>query len=180
MLPIGNMSKSSHRYRKRLTFCQLCGETLEFATFSRHSSLVFRVRIVWLPNGAAGFLQMMRARVVISTIVLALAGSSALAFEETTPEAGLEKHQSASPAKRAIVKPSLNLNGTGTSVDVPPRASGGTEVRIPGLGKLGVMPKLDFGLELLYGGREQTPLEADRNRAESDDVHIRGSIRHRF
>jgi len=44
----------------------------------------------------------------------------------------------------------LNLDGTGTSIETRSPASG-TEVRIPGLGKLGVLPKFDFGLELLYG-----------------------------
>jgi hypothetical protein len=111
---------------------------------------------------------------------LALASAGALAFEETTAGVSPDRQQSAvSPNRRVDVKPPLNLNGTGTSLDTSPPAAG-TEVRIPGLGKLGVIPKLDFGLELLYGGREERAPEPDRNRAETDDVHIRGSIRHRF
>jgi hypothetical protein len=57
--------------------------------------------------------------------------------------------------------------------------SGGAEVRIPGLGKLGVLPKLDFGLELLYGAAEQKRAEEpsdDRN----DEVGVRATVKHRF
>ena len=36
-----------------------------------------------------------------------------------------------------------------------PKPETGTEIRIPGLGKLGVLPKMDFGLELLYGAADQ-------------------------
>jgi hypothetical protein len=58
--------------------------------------------------------------------------------------------------------------------------SGGTELRIPGLGSLGTLPKLDFGLDLLYDNgndpvREQRPLEN-----ENQDVTIKGTLRHRF
>ena len=119
-------------------------------------------------------------RFLVLIPALALAGAAASAFEETTAGVSPDRQQSAiSPNKRVDIKPPLNLSGTGTSVDTSPPAAG-TEVRIPGLGKLGVIPKLDFGLELLYGGREERAAEPDRNRAESDDVQIRGSIRHRF
>lgn len=57
----------------------------------------------------------------------------------------------------------------------------GTEIRIPGLGRLGTLPKMDFGLELLYGAsegrppQEQLPLEE-----QPDDLTVRGSVKHRF
>lgn len=72
----------------------------------------------------------------------------------------------------------LELGGTGTSV----APSTGTEVRIPGLGKLGILPKLDFGLELLYGVNEQS-LDRPGVRGpepNEDSVGIRGTLRHRF
>jgi hypothetical protein len=58
--------------------------------------------------------------------------------------------------------------------------SGGTELRIPGIGSLGTVPKLDFGLDLLYGNGndpvgEQRPIEN-----ENQDVTIKGTLRHRF
>ena len=58
--------------------------------------------------------------------------------------------------------------------------SNGTEVKIPGIGTVGVLPKLDFGLELLYGanGNEAKVMPDDKN--ETNDVQIRGTIKHRF
>lgn len=57
----------------------------------------------------------------------------------------------------------------------------GTEIRIPGLGKLGTLPKMDFGLELLYGAAEGKPtpdqLPEDK---DSQDVTIHGSVKHKF
>jgi hypothetical protein len=54
-------------------------------------------------------------------------------------------------------------------------------VRIPGLGTLGVLPKLDFGLELLYGVNEDKRLEPEKGAIEPDDgVQIRGTLKHRF
>ncbi len=59
------------------------------------------------------------------------------------------------------------------------RSTGGTTISIPGLGQLGVIPKLDFGMELLYGSEPKSdpaPLAKD----EDDGLQIRGTIKHRF
>lgn len=57
----------------------------------------------------------------------------------------------------------------------------GTEVSIPGLGKLGVLPKMNFGLELLYGANEQQRDRMENDPGpETDDLRIRGSVKHRF
>lgn len=60
-------------------------------------------------------------------------------------------------------------------------ADGGTEIRIPGLGRLGTLPKMDFGLDLLYGANGET-VEQDVKTpgAVNDDLTIRGSVKHRF
>jgi hypothetical protein len=55
----------------------------------------------------------------------------------------------------------------------------GTEVRIPGLGKLGVLPKMDFGLELLYGANEPKQPDGEQE-ATPDDLTIRGTVKHKF
>ena len=55
----------------------------------------------------------------------------------------------------------------------------GTEVRIPGLGKLGVLPKLDFGLDILYGAAEDRRT-APGSSANPDELTVRGSIKHKF
>src|SRR5258706_2284667 len=57
----------------------------------------------------------------------------------------------------------------------------GTEVKIPGIGSVGTLPKLDFGLELLYGpkaGMADAP-QLDQHRQESD-VQIKGTLTHQF
>lgn len=59
----------------------------------------------------------------------------------------------------------------------------GTEIRIPGLGKIGTLPKMDFGLDLLYGAAEDS--NRVQNRPESipedqKDLTIHGSVKHRF
>lgn len=67
----------------------------------------------------------------------------------------------------------------------PAKSDEGTEIRIPGLGKLGTLPKMDFGLELLYGaaeGDKPTPdaTEPQNNDADQQDLMIHGSVKHRF
>lgn len=107
---------------------------------------------------------------------LCLSGSGAWAFEET--KGGAASGQQLAPQE---VPGADKKFGFGTS-DAPSSSSGGTEVRIPGLGKLGVLPKLDFGLELLYGVNEDKRFEDEKGRPDmtDDGVQIRGSIRHRF
>lgn len=63
-----------------------------------------------------------------------------------------------------------------------PKADAGTVVRIPGIGKLGVLPKLDFGLELLYGANRTQPDVTPEVTQDADDgdLRIRGSVKHRF
>jgi len=68
-------------------------------------------------------------------------------------------------------------------LDVQPPQSGlgagaGTEIRVPGVGSVGTLPKLDFGLELLYGANEP-PNRLD-DRSQPSDVQIRATIKHRF
>jgi hypothetical protein len=103
---------------------------------------------------------------------LALASSSALAFQEQPAGGGVvpDKGQAAQ---------SLD-----NSTAAPAPKSEGTEVTIPGLGKLGVLPKMDFGLELLYGADEmpkaQEPAGPTEPAAEPEDLTIRGSLKKTF
>lgn len=114
----------------------------------------------------------MRSRVkwLLLGVALGFASSAAVAFQETK----------GGTTGQGAAKAPLDLRGTGTSIDTS--TPQGTEVRIPGLGKLGVLPKFDFGLELLYGVNGSKPDEAqDRLRDGADeDVKIRGSLKHRF
>ena len=62
------------------------------------------------------------------------------------------------------------------------KPAAGTEVRIPGLGKLGVLPKMDFGLELLYGAADPSkqPEAQQSTPGDEDDLRIRGTLKHRW
>lgn len=124
----------------------------------------------------------MRSGFKFAALIAALmvGAASASAFEETRGGGAGAPAAPVAPTAPSSQTPGLqlDLNGTGTSV----APSTGTEVRIPGLGKLGILPKLDFGLELLYGVNEQsldrtTPRGSDQS---DDSVGIRGTLRHRF
>jgi hypothetical protein len=64
----------------------------------------------------------------------------------------------------------------------------GTVLSIPGIGRIGTLPKFDFGLELLYGAPEEPKLDLKGTTIgddsapsqKEDDVIIRGTLKHRF
>jgi hypothetical protein len=109
---------------------------------------------------------------LLFVVMLGLAASPASAFE--VERTGPDPKASVATPKAGVVSP----GGV-----VKPKASEGTNVRIPGLGKIGVLPKLDFGLELLYGENkrvddpDEAPLKAE---TDEGDFRIRGSIKHKF
>ena len=113
---------------------------------------------------------------VVGVVALAAFTQPLLAFQES----GSEKPAAATPpaeAPRVAPVPEKDLG-----LKVPQMSIGqgtGTEVRIPGLGTVGVLPKLDFGLELLYGATDNRTVRPD-DRTEPNDVQIRGTIKHRF
>lgn len=53
----------------------------------------------------------------------------------------------------------------------------GSKWKIPGLGSLNFLPKMDFGLELLYSDETQDLVD---DGSGGDDVRIRGSVKRRF
>jgi len=77
--------------------------------------------------------------------------------------------------------PASGVSGATAPAQAAPPKTEGTEIRIPGLGKLGTLPKMDFGLELLYGAaeteRQQEPSKIDD---PSEDLTIKGSRKHNF
>ena len=116
----------------------------------------------------------------IRTVLLLIAVGAALvasapayAFQEQTVGAGDGGKAAGLPASQL---PSLDLSLPG-SADLGKGT--GTEVRIPGVGTLGVLPKLDFGLELLYGANDSAGTRSD-DRSQPSDVQIRATIKHRF
>jgi hypothetical protein len=127
-----------------------------------------------------GLVEMKNGLAVGLALALALlAGPRAYAFQEQTTGATAPPAQVEQPAPEgqppADGKP-LDLSGE-TAV----KPDTGTEIRIPGLGKLGVLPKMDFGLELLYGAAEAKPAGQPEGTPDPDeDLTIRGTVKHRF
>lgn len=117
-------------------------------------------------------------RLIIAALALGLCGQVASAFQETTIGGGDQKAPAAPVLEmpKGPIDTTRGLDVSGTELNLG--RTSGTEVRIPGLGTVGVLPKLDFGLELLYGANEPKGLPQDK--INSDDVQIRGTIKHRF
>jgi hypothetical protein len=119
---------------------------------------------------------MRRIRQLAVTVALLLASCPAMAFDV--------QQGGKAPAKEPpAAAPSLTDKDLGANfaISEPGKTGNGTEVRIPGIGKLGVLPKMDFGLELLYGAAEQKRLEEPAEAAEQpDELMIRGTVKHRF
>ncbi len=111
-------------------------------------------------------------RIVVLGGSLVLSSTCAFAFEEqkSVPTPAPEAAKAVSDDATAVP-----LADTGTTA----KADEGTEVRIPGLGKLGVLPKMDFGLELLYGANDPKPQEQEVE-TPVDDLTIRGTVKHKF
>lgn len=92
---------------------------------------------------------------------------------------GFQEQKAGTAAPAAAAAPAQLDQKPAAAQAAPGAAEAGPEVRIPGIGKLGVLPKMDFGLELLYGAAEGKPA-ADAPRDNSEDLTIRGSVKHRF
>ena len=103
-----------------------------------------------------------------SLIVLS---SASLAFQE-------QKSGSAPSSVDASQSKAVELSSP--SID-DLKSSLGTDVRIPGFGKLGSLPKMDFGLELLYGASEGKQVDVPAAHDDTGgDLTIRGSVKHKF
>lgn len=118
-------------------------------------------------------------RLAIAVALAVGSHAAALAFQETTVGGSEEKKAPVAPVlelPKSVPDASKGLSLTPGGINLG--KTPGTEVRIPGLGTVGVLPKLDFGLELLYGANEPRGIPQDKS--DPDDVQIRGTIKHRF
>ena len=107
-------------------------------------------------------------------LCLVLASVPAVAFQESKV-APTEK-----PAANVSVVPQAQTPDAKPGIQLSaPEAGKGTEVRIPGLGKLGVLPKLDFGLDILYGANDERRT-APGLPGQADELTVRGSVKHKF
>ncbi len=100
-------------------------------------------------------------------LLVGFSSQAAMAFQEQ----GSKAAGSGDPT--ATVAPSSGA----PAANALPRA--GTEIRIPGLGPVGTLPKFDFGLELLYGAGEQRAV-VPPGKSEPSEVQIRGTIKYKF
>lgn len=119
--------------------------------------------------------EMRNSVVAVFVLVMSVAaGTHSLAFQEQ--KAGSAPAQLQKSADVPL-ESRLNLSDELATSN----AEKGTEIRIPGLGMLGVLPKMDFGLELLYGAADQKLPDGPVETAPTpDDLLIRGTMKHRF
>jgi hypothetical protein len=108
---------------------------------------------------------MKSARMMILGGMLGVLSQAALAFQETNGTTQGAAPQG--PASQAV--------DLGSAV---PGRQAGPEIKVPGLGTIGALPKLDFGLELLYGAT--TPQNGPRDDKSDAGTQIRGTLKYRF
>ncbi len=121
-----------------------------------------RSRLNWLTGQG----QMNKLKIIVLGLTLVGLSQAASAFQEQGGKAPAE-------AVPAAAAPGVNLNVPGTSL---PR----TEIRIPGLGQIGSLPKFDFGLELLYGASEPRGIREELTKPDQGDLQIRGTLKYKF
>jgi hypothetical protein len=122
----------------------------------------------------------------------ALAFSIALSLaQQITQASAFSTEPVAPPSANLYQNPAAQLGQSAVpQVDVNDplalKQTEGTDVKIPGLGTLGTIPKVDFGLDLLYGpktGAADT-MQLEQRMPESDmqksDMQIKGTFTHKF
>jgi hypothetical protein len=115
----------------------------------------------------------MRRPLAIATGLTAmLLATPVLAFQQS-PEAPPPEANSAAPAAKP---PTPALDGP-AMVGEPGQAPAGVKVF-----GFGILPKLDFGLELLYGDKQQQELQLQQGALpdDSDDIILLGKIKRHF
>ena len=129
-----------------------------------------------------GMQRKLKGAALACSIALSLAQQvTAAAAFSTEPVAPPSSSLQANPPSQFIQPgttgqaPQFDLNDTMTN-----GKSKGLDVTIPGFGTLGTLPKLDFGLELLYGPKSgPEALQLDQ-RAPESDMQIKGVFTHKF
>ncbi len=91
--------------------------------------------------------------------VVALSTAS-MAFEEQKLAPGRAAGQGAGSVTGSGSQPAAAIIDPGIKA---PRVQSGTKIRVPGLGVIGEIPKMDFGLELLYGASQPKGSDIERN-----------------
>jgi hypothetical protein len=111
----------------------------------------------------------------VRRLVLVMGVLAAMAAAASTVSALEEQRGPVPPAATPDAAKAQVQDQTG-----PAKSDGGTEIRIPGLGKLGTLPKMDFGLELLYGADDAKPAQDAQPQDGDQGLMIHGSVKHNF
>lgn len=117
--------------------------------------------------------------IIILAVALLMGSGAAFAFKEVAPP----KAQTETQIPSVTGQDNSGDKGKKAELDAPvssikpSKKKEGIELVIPGIGKLGTLPKLDFGLELLYGASEE---QAEEEEFDTDGVTIKGSVKHKF
>ena len=130
--------------------------------------MFFRMCVLWWHGGVD--VKRFGSRAGLTAALVAIAGTASFALEE----------QKGAVAPQA---PTADAAGAAVQAAAPSaKTETGTEIRIPGLGKLGTLPKMDFGLELLYGATDtEKPQEPSKiEGGDPADLTIRGEVKHRW
>jgi hypothetical protein len=121
-----------------------------------------------------------RACSIALSLVLPVSGAMAFSPEPAAPAQPSPQAAPLSPFGQQLSLPGqpgqpnladpLPLNGK----------TGGMELIIPGIGSVGTLPKLDLGVQLLYGSKDlpDTP-HLDQPRPDGD-TQIKGTLSHKF
>ena len=116
----------------------------------------------------------------VKRLGLVIGGLAVLAAIASTGAGALEEQRGPAPAAMSPDAPKAEVQDQAG----PSKSDGGTEIRIPGLGKLGTLPKMDFGLELLYGAADSKAAQDNniepQDRDDQRDLMIHGTVKHRF
>jgi hypothetical protein len=110
---------------------------------------------------------------------LALPVSAAMAFspEPSTPAQPSRQPTPLSPFGQQLSLPEQPGQATPAAPFSLTGTAGGTELTIPGIGSVGKLPELKFGVELLYNQKniQDTP-PLDQSRPDGD-TQIKGTVR---
>lgn len=114
--------------------------------------------------------------------ILACPTGQALAFEQMAPAPSVPDGSQAAPGLQGVpadpARPAPPAPGGQGQIAPSLESEEGKGVKIPGLGSFNFLPKLDFGLELMYGDQPKANSPVDP--VPDQDVMIRGTVKKRF
>ncbi|MFY9640349.1 MAG: hypothetical protein WCD20_08005 [Rhodomicrobium sp.] len=112
--------------------------------------------------------------------VLQASGAMAFSTETVTPPQDNTQAAPLTPFGQQLTVPGKTPLQTPSDPLALSGKDSGTEVTIPGIGTVGKLPKLDFGLELLYGEKNAPDALPFDQHAPDNDMQIKGTLSHKF